>query len=185
MELGQPESDPPQFESTCIDKKLAESLFLKHRDELSRFLTGVLRNSASVADVLQSTFTTLIEKGGAVEPSGIRPWLFRVGFNQAMLTLRRSKNEKQAMQGVAWQPTQVGQSPLASMLIQEKKQLVRAAIEQLSVDQKQIIRMRIYEGKKFADIAKETGEPIGTLLSRMRAALKRLNTIIGESNIEE
>jgi RNA polymerase sigma-70 factor (ECF subfamily) len=53
---------------------------------------------------------------------------------------------------------------------------VREAIERLTEDQRQVVRMRIYEEKTFAEIAEELGIPLGTALTRMRAALGRLRT---------
>jgi RNA polymerase sigma-70 factor (ECF subfamily) len=51
---------------------------------------------------------------------------------------------------------------------------VRKAMDQLPAEQRQVVQMRIYEQKKFITIAKELNLPLGTVLTRMQAALKKL-----------
>ena len=50
-------------------------------------------------------------------------------------------------------------------------------LDQLSPDQRQIVRLRIYEEKTFAEISRELKIPLGTALGRMRAALQKLKTL--------
>ena len=173
------ELEPTKPESLAsLDNASAERLFHAHRDELSKFLLGVLRDRESVADALQATFAVLLEKGGSVEPSARRAWLFRVSFNQAMLTHRNSKAQQKALERVAWEATVPQPTPLDEALQAEKRERVGRALEKLSSDQRDLVKKRIYEGKTFAEIARETGVPLGTLLSRMQAALKKLNQIM-------
>ena len=56
----------------------------------------------------------------------------------------------------------------------ELSEKVRQALKQIPVEQQEVVRLRIYEGMKFAEIAERTGVPLGTVLTRMRLALGRL-----------
>jgi len=67
-----------------------------------------------------------------------------------------------------------GCSPEEPALKNEQAEQVRAAIESLSADQQTVVRKRIYEGLKFREIAEELDVPLGTILARMQAALKKL-----------
>jgi RNA polymerase sigma-70 factor (ECF subfamily) len=51
---------------------------------------------------------------------------------------------------------------------------VKAALDCLPPEQREVVHKRIYEQQTFAAIAEETGAPLGTVLTRMRLALKRL-----------
>lgn len=51
---------------------------------------------------------------------------------------------------------------------------VREAIQELPLNQQRVVRMRIYEQKTFAQIAEETGPPLGTVLTHMRRAMEAL-----------
>jgi DNA-directed RNA polymerase specialized sigma24 family protein len=44
----------------------------------------------------------------------------------------------------------------------------------LPPEQRQVVQMRMYEQKKFITISQELGLPLGTVLTRMQAALKKL-----------
>ena len=57
---------------------------------------------------------------------------------------------------------------------QEKVELLKRRINELSEQQQQVLRLRIFEDMTFAEIAKTMRIPIGTALSRMRLALDRL-----------
>ncbi len=65
------------------------------------------------------------------------------------------------------------------MLRSETTERVRQALGELPPDQRQVVEMRIYEDKTFAVIADELSAPLGTILTRMRLALKRLSRRLG------
>lgn len=161
-----------------------EAAWQLHSDSLRWFLQGVLRNETMVADAVQATFLKLMEqkdgKGGLRKASALKSWLFQVAFNEAMLVKRKSKVAREHSHKVAWraqaiQTDRSGEgSPDQPALLGEQVEQVRAAIESLSKDQQAVVRKRIYEGLKFREIAEELDVPLGTVLARMQAALKKL-----------
>ncbi len=54
---------------------------------------------------------------------------------------------------------------------------VREALEKLPENQQDVVRLRIYEEKTFAEIAKELNLPLGTVLTRMRLAMRKLESL--------
>jgi RNA polymerase sigma-70 factor (ECF subfamily) len=56
----------------------------------------------------------------------------------------------------------------------EAIQAVREAMKRLPPEQRELVVMRIYEEKTFAQIAQELNIPLGTALARMRLALAKL-----------
>ena len=54
---------------------------------------------------------------------------------------------------------------------------LRELLEQLPSMQREVIRARIYEGKRFREIAERMGCPLNTTLARMHQGLKRLRTL--------
>jgi RNA polymerase sigma-70 factor (ECF subfamily) len=57
---------------------------------------------------------------------------------------------------------------------------VRAAIERLSPEQRAVVEQRVDAGRTFAEIAAESGLPLGTVLTRMRQAHEALRKALGE-----
>lgn len=158
-----------------------EAAWQQHSDALHWFLMGVLRNETLVADARQATFLKLMEqKDGLRKASSVKSWLFQVAFNEAMLVKRKDKVARDHSQKVAWRAStiQAGRSgegsPETPTLLKEDIEKVREAIQTLSQDHQTIIRKRIYEGLKFREIAEELDVPLGTVLARMQAALKKL-----------
>ncbi len=150
-----------------------------HGAELLRFLIGILRDAAQGADCLQATFTKLLERGHETQPETRRAWLFKVAYQEAMLAKRNSSTTDRVLRKAAWsQDCQTrereAELPEAALFQAESAARVLVALELLSPEQRQVVRMRIYEEKTFAEIAEELEIPLGTALGRMRIALQKL-----------
>ena len=161
-----------------LDATVVAALYVEHGEELRRFLQGILRDAQLASDVLQATFVKMTERGHQTRESSRKAWLFRVAYNEAMAVRRReSVGEKVvrqvAGQTAAWQANGASEAddPLVRM---ESVQIVREALSELPPEQRQLVRMRIYEEKTFAVIAKELSIPLGTALARMRSAIMKL-----------
>ncbi|MCI0357415.1 MAG: sigma-70 family RNA polymerase sigma factor [Planctomycetaceae bacterium] len=171
-------------DSAKLDASVVAALYVEHGEELRRFLQGILRDGQLAADVLQATFVKMAERGHETKVESRKAWLFRVAFNEAMAVRRREAVgdkivRNMAEQVPAWRLNGMHQNgmerqaddPLVRL---ESVEAVREAMSQLPPEQRQLVRMRIYEEKTFAVIAKELSIPLGTALARMRAALIKL-----------
>ena len=162
-----------------LDASVVAALYVEHGEELRRFLQGVLRDAQLAADVLQATFVKMAERGHETKVESRKAWLFRVAFNEAMAVRRREAVGDKVVRHVAgqipaWHSNGVA-GPADDPLVRlEAVETVREAMNELPPEQRQLVRMRIYEEKTFAVIAKELKIPLGTALARMRAALVKL-----------
>ncbi|GAA4426796.1 RNA polymerase sigma factor [Bremerella cremea] len=147
-----------------------------HAEELRRFLIGVVGEVNLAQDIVQIAFRKLLEVGHETQAESRKAWLFQVAYREALDHRRRNATQKRILQQLHQQPRTAPESPAAddSIVRQETAESVRQAIEQLSPDLQQIVRMRIYDDKTFAQIAEELGIPLGTALGRMRNAMNRL-----------
>src|SRR4029079_15251465 len=105
-----------------------------------------------------------------------KAWLFRVAYHEAMAYRRREGVGDKVLRRVAWHTNAAAGSSDEPPLRFESVQAVREALNDLPPEQRQVVRMRIYEEKTFATIAKELKIPLGTALGRMRAATIKLKT---------
>ena len=163
-----------------IDPATVADLYARYGAELQRFLVGLLRDSQLAADAVQATFVKLAEYGHNSREESRKGWLFRVAYHEAMLLRRRQAIDDAALRRTAWDRESVGESAEAELVRAETVQRVRQAISELSAEQQQVVRMRIYEEKTFAVIAAELGIPLGTALGRMRTAMSKLRTKLDE-----
>ena len=157
-----------------LDPALVAGLYVKHAEELRCFVLGVLRNPDLTNEVLQNTFAKAVEVGHTAHEETVKGWLFRVAFNEAMALKRRQGVRDKAVRRLAETERNGCETPDEQVCRWETVAAVRAALETLPPEQCQVVRMRIYEQKKFATIAEELGLPLGTVLTRMQSALKKL-----------
>ena len=157
-----------------LDPSVVAALYIEHGEELRRFLLGILRDAQLTSDVLQATFTKLVERGHETRSSSRKAWLFRVAYHEAMAYRRRQGVGDRVLRNVAWHTNGTAGPAEEPLLRLEAVQSVRDALERLPPEQRQVVRMRIYEEKTFAVIATELKIPLGTALGRMRAALIKL-----------
>jgi RNA polymerase sigma factor (sigma-70 family) len=174
-----------ESEDTKLDSTVVAQLYVDHAEELRRFLIGVLRDTALAHDALQTTFAKLVEQGHKTREESRKAWLFRVAYNEAMLFRRRQAVGDKANRNLGWTRKNESEPADEPLLRMEAVERVRVAVAQLPVDQQQIVKMRIYEEKTFAVIAKELNIPLGTALGRMRLATIKLRAALEQSDAEE
>jgi RNA polymerase sigma factor (sigma-70 family) len=186
-----PESaDPRKADSAKLDASVVAALYVQHGEELRRFLQGILRDAQLAGDVLQATFVKMAERGHETKVESRKAWLFRVAFNEAMAFRRREAVgdkvvRNMAEQVPAWHQNGMGGQADDPLVRLESVEAVREAMSQLPPEQRQLVRMRIYEEKTFAVIAKELSIPLGTALARMRAALNKLRAKLTTNELPE
>ena len=166
-------------DSSPIDPSVVAALYVQHGEELRRFLLGILRDAQLASDVLQATFAKMVERGHETQEATRKAWLFRVAYHEAMAYRRREGVGDKILRRIAdekpaWHTNGVAGAADEPLLRLESVQAVREALDELPAEQRQVVRMRIYEEKTFATIAKELRIPIGTALGRMRAATQKL-----------
>jgi RNA polymerase sigma-70 factor (ECF subfamily) len=71
-------------------------------------------------------------------------------------------------------------SPDAALERSERAARVEAAVARLSSADREVILLRYYADMAFKDIAKTTGEPLGTVLARAHRALAKLGNLMPE-----
>lgn len=157
-----------------IDPALVASLYVKHGEELRLFVLGVLRDADLATDVLQATFAKAVEVGHTAREETLKGWLFRVAFHEALALRRKQAVRDKANRWLAEENGSRSESPVDEVCRWETVASVRSALDQLPPEQRQVVQMRVYDQKKFITIAEELGLPLGTVLTRMQAALKKL-----------
>lgn len=183
-------ADPVRADPAKLHASVVAALYVEHGEELRRFLQGILRDAQLAGDVLQATFVKMAERGHETKVESRKAWLFRVAFNEAMAVRRREAVGDKVVRNMseqvpAWHQNGVGGHADDPLVRLESVEAVREAMNQLPPEQRQLVRMRIYEEKTFAVIAKELSIPLGTALARMRAALIKLRAKLTTNELPE
>lgn len=186
--------------TTCSDEDLmaryrkgqAEAfgvLVKRYERELYGYLRRYLGDSELAEDVFQNTFLQLYTKIGQYEAGRpVRPWLYTIATHQAIDALRRNNRH----QALSLDQTQedVGDGDVRSLIElleargpgpldlaqgEERRERVRASVEQLPDFLRQVVLLAYYQGLKYREIADILAIPVGTVKSRLHAALVKLN----------
>ena len=168
------DSAPPAPER--IDPAIIEALLAEYGAELKRFLIGVLRDPQLAGDAMQNALVKMVERGHTAREESRKAWLFRVAYHEALLFRRRQSLGDDILRRIAATATTHAAPADDSVLRDEVVERVRAAMDELTSEQRSVVRMRIYDQKTFKTIAEELQIPLGTALSRMRAAISQLRT---------
>jgi RNA polymerase sigma-70 factor (ECF subfamily) len=173
----------------CNGQKEAFGVLLRRYErELYGYLRRYLGDSNLAEDVFQNTFLQLYLKSGQYEPGRpFRPWLYTIATNQAIDALRRNgrhqavsldqtRNEsgEGELQNLIEMLESRGPSPLDAAQGKERREKVRASVEQLPDFLREVLILAYYQGLKYRDIADILGIPVGTVKSRLHAALVKL-----------
>jgi len=163
-------------------------LVRRYERELYGYLRRYLGDGNLAEDVFQNTFLQLYLKSGQYEPGRpVRPWLYTIATHQAIDALRRGGRHQAVSLDVQREAGGDGEAqtlmdllenrepgPLEIAHGQERRQRVRAAVDQLPAFLRQVLVMAYYQGLKYREIADILDIPVGTVKSRLHAALVKL-----------
>ncbi|MCA8996385.1 MAG: RNA polymerase sigma factor [Planctomycetaceae bacterium] len=169
--------------SRHLDAKTLDRWYTDHASRLKAFVFGVVRDRSQAEEIVQATFAKAVTHGGDVQPGSERAWLFQVAYREAKLLHRKQQAESRAViNRLAANRSATNRSSSESAEIRPEERLlrtesvveVRQALESLPEEQQDVVRLRIYEERTFQEIADLLELPLGTVLTRMRLALKTL-----------
>jgi RNA polymerase sigma-70 factor (ECF subfamily) len=149
------------------------------------FAARRLRDRFAAEDVAQETLRRVLEalREHRVEKLEALPaFIFQTARNVCMHYGRSARREEGAL--VRFRGGMQAQSgdesdPLVALVGEARREQVRAALEQMPDDDRDLLRILYVDGLKSADIARRMGVDPGTLRVRKHRALKRLSEILG------
>jgi RNA polymerase sigma-70 factor (ECF subfamily) len=159
------------------DARALDVLLARHEAPLFQFLVGMLRDHHLAEDVLQDTFVRALERLDQVDGEHLRGWLFTVAYHQALLARRRQKSRPAVALAASAEPAEASPGPEDMAASRDEARRVGRLLEDLPAPQRDVIRRRIFEGKRFREIAAELGCPLNTALARMHEGVKRLRLL--------
>jgi RNA polymerase sigma-70 factor, ECF subfamily len=137
-------------------------------------------------DLMQETMLRAFRSLDTYRPEGkFRAWIFRIAVNLARDWVRRrpreaatSLDDSPEMPAAAALRTE--DATASPALRREQSARVESALARLADADREVLLLRFYGDLAFKDIARVTGEPLGTVLARAHRALKKLGDILPE-----
>ncbi len=153
------------------------SLFDRYSKVVYSVALRVLRDTASAEDVLQEIFMQVWRSPGSfLETKGsLGGWLAVVARNRSIDTLRRRRPTDSVEDIALASPFNLADEAERNNMMER----ARAVILQLPVEQRKTLEMAFFDGLTHTEIAAMTGDPLGTVKTRIRSALLTLRKAFG------
>jgi RNA polymerase sigma-70 factor, ECF subfamily len=166
------------------DVDALRALYRRHGRMVYSVAFGVLGDAAEADEVAQDVFLQVWEKAGTYreEKARVITWISRIARNRAIDVLRKNRSREAKARG-AWadQRDAVVLSavhPGEGMVRDELAAKVRQAVAALPAEQQEALARAFFKGQTHQEIAEELGEPLGTVKTRIRAAMQRLRVML-------
>lgn len=171
-----------------------QSLIEKYKGRIYSFIYSKVQDREVTEDIFQDTFVKVILtlKGGRYNHEGkFLSWVMRIAHNLTIDYFRINKRINTINEASNYSDEYsifdfigIMDECLETKLIKQQIELdLVNLIDQLPLDQKEVIELRIFRDLSFKEIAEETGVSINTALGRMRYALINIRKIIENNNI--
>lgn len=161
------------------DETALGALYDRWVRSLYSLVLHLLKDPDEAEDVVEETFWQAWRKAGTYEPSrgAVSTWLLTIGRRKALDRLRsRKRNREDPVGGertIADMASGVP-DPSQDMEGAELREHVRTALLKLPSEQREVLEMGYFNGMSQTEIADATGQPLGTVKTRMRLAMQKL-----------
>jgi RNA polymerase sigma-70 factor (ECF subfamily) len=168
------ENNPDFLIAVCRRRPEAmRRLIVQFQARLYSFLTRMAGPQAA-EDLFQEVWVQVFKNAARYEQRGkAASWIFKIAHNCARRRFRDAVPEQSAGDGLD-RLAGIIPGPEESAQNTEAGRAIRAAVDALPVEQREVFALREYAGMPFKDIAETLEIPLGTALSRMNAALDKL-----------
>jgi RNA polymerase sigma-70 factor (ECF subfamily) len=170
------------------DASLFSELVHRYERELYSYLRRYLGDAEMAEDAFQAAFLQVHLKCRQYEAGrAVRPWLYTIATNQAIDAQRRSRRHRMVSldRSGPKEGDDVGRLldlltskepiPTAQLSAAERAQWLHEAVEQLPEPLQDVIRLVYFQEMKYREAAEVLEIPVGTVKSRMHAAVAKLN----------
>lgn len=166
-----------------------EHLVRRYERELFNYLRRYLGDAEMADDVFQATFLQVHLKCDQFEPGRrFRPWLYTIATNQAIDARRRNRRHQMVSLdrdgGGNINGDEVGrlvnlltsndEDPFDRMDALERQRNVQETLDELPEHMHAVVQLVYYNGMKYREAADVLSIPVGTVKSRLHAAIARL-----------
>lgn len=153
-----------------------------HAGRVLALALRIVRSRAEAEDVVQDTFLELWRRAREFDPARgeLSAWIMSIARSRCIDRVRRAKVRTRLAQtaGEAAGFETEGRAsevPDETAVLSQRGQRVRALLSALPSEQRTALELAYFEGLTQAQIAEQTGTPLGTVKTRLRLALEKLS----------
>ena len=161
-----------------MDETALGALYDQWSRALYSLVLHLLQDCDEAEDVVEETFWQAWRKASSYEQSKgtVSTWLLTIGRRTALdQLLARRRNHEEPGGRISFADLPSGDSgPFEDADLAERRESVRAALRGLPHEQREVLELAYFHGLTHSGISDATGQPIGTVKTRMRLAIQKL-----------
>jgi RNA polymerase sigma-70 factor (ECF subfamily) len=171
------------------DMAAFEELVARHRDKIYARAFSMMRNEDEAVDLSQEAWVKGWQRLQQFQgEASFVTWMTRIVINLCLDALRKQKRLRtesieqldSESGGVERQMPTVTVNPTEGLERQELRQRIDQAMSQLSYAHRTVLTLHEFEGLEYKEVAKRMGCSIGTIMSRLFYARRRLAALLTE-----
>jgi len=159
------------------DPQALAELYDRYGGVTYSLILRVVRDTGIAEDLVQETFMRVWNRvnGFDAQKGSIGPWLLAVARNRAIDYLRSAVGrDRNAVEYEETDHPSLYRDMEKDILASDKARKVKSAIDKLPANYRQVIELAYFEGLSQTEMAARMGQPLGTVKTWVRTALKNL-----------
>jgi RNA polymerase sigma-70 factor (ECF subfamily) len=164
------------------DEGALATFYDRWSDRVYSLAVHLLRDARDAEDIVEETFWQAWRNAARYDAmrGTVGTWLLTICRSRALDRIRaRRRQPEDAPLDDAASLESSSPDPGAAMISNETGRLVRAALAELPAEQRQAVELAYFRGLSQTEIAEKTGQPLGTVKTRVRLAMVKLREKLG------
>ena len=165
-------------------KDALEALYGRYGNAIYSLSMRMLRNPQAAEEVTQDTFFNLWRRAASYKSGrgSFKSWLFSIAHHRAIDEIRRNKRDTNVVQydtDIERRAADDTTDPVRYTASRFELGRITNALMELRPEQRSIVELAYFGGLTHSEISKKLDQPLGTVKTRMRLALKKLREVLG------
>lgn len=167
-----------------------EALYDRHAQIIYNLLLRIIGEASTAEELVQECFWQVWQKASDYRGAGAgAAWIYRIARNRGLDRLRQRNARPQTvaleLEEVSAGSTRYGQSPSVETAVEQswEQQQVRQSLASIPEEQRVILELAYFEGMTQSEIADYLALPIGTIKSRIRLGVEKLERLLGATGL--
>ena len=165
------------------DPEALKTLYNQTSSRAMAIVVRILRNSAEAEEVVQEVYLQIWNNAGRYDAKrgSAAAWVSTISRTRAIDRLRSKgtadRTARAAAQEMGSAPNHPP-TPLEEASARHDRERIRRALEQLPTEQHEVLELAYFNGLTQPEISEQTGQPLGTVKSRVRLGMERLSQLL-------
>ncbi len=165
------------------DRKALRALYVACSPLVMGIALRILRQRADAEEIVQETFLSVWKRAETYDQTRgtAVSWIVTMARSKAIDRLRARQTALRLMTGAAQEPANAPVPPPLELAEQRQaRERVAGALAQIPEEQRAAVALAYFDGLSQREIAEHTGQPLGTIKTRMRLGMEKLAALLAE-----